>query len=192
MQLDQARIEAAIVSEAVSKFINDDDVYERVKKGIDARIDGLFETRVSELIKSTVEAIAKDGFEREYTKRDGFGRPVGQPTSISKELENLVSGYWQTRVGRDGKPTDSSYSSMSRAEWMMVQICADDFSKEMKQHVVNVGGALKDHFREVLNQHVAGMLSDVFHVKSAGDVARNSPGRSCIDSPAKPVGSASQ
>ncbi len=190
MQIDQAKIEAAIVSEAVQGIINDDDLYERVKKGVEARIDNLFATKVRDLIERTVVGVVKEGFERQYTKRDSFGRPVGEPTSIGKELENLVSGYWQQRVGRDGKPTESSYSSMSRAEWMMAQICADDFSKEMKQHVINVGGALKDHFRTVLNRHVANMLSEVFHVQSAGDRELNKPGRSCIDPPAGPIGAA--
>lgn len=188
MQIDQTKIEAAIVDEAVTRLINDDDLYARVKSGIDARIDKLFQERVSALVTEKVEAVTKDGFERSYTKVDSFGRPTGDPTSISKELERLIHNYWDQRVDRSGRPTDSSYSSSTRAEWMMAQICADDFSKEMKQHVVNVAGTLKDHFRSILNNHVSIMLSDVFKVQSEGDRDAKRQDSSIIAPPARPIG----
>jgi hypothetical protein len=190
MEIDQLKIEQAIVDQAVSNFVGDDDLYTRIRDGINQRIDKVIADKVSLVVTETVERIVGEGFERGYHKTDGFGRPVGQPTSISKELESLVANYWTERVGRDGKKTDSSYSSTSRAEWMMAQICADDFSKEMKQHVVNVGGALKDHFRGVLNEHVGLLLSEVFKVNTAGDKAlKNSGGSACIAPPARPIGS---
>lgn len=190
MQIDQSQIEKAIVDQAVDKIIGDDDLYDRVRKGVDARIDKLFAGRVEDLIAETVEKITKDGFDREYRKVDSFGRPTGAPTSISKELENLLHRYWEERVSPNGKKADSnSYNTVSRAEWTMSQICADEFSKELKQHVVNVSGALKDHFRGVLNQHIAVMLSDVFKVQSQGDRALKNPGSSCISPPSGPIGS---
>lgn len=190
MQIDQAKIEKAIVEEAVHGFMGDDDLYQRIKTGIDTRIDKIFADRVSPLITDTVESIVKGGFERTYQKVDSFGRPQGQPTSISKEIERLVTNYWDQRVDRNGKPTENgAYNSTSRAEWMMITICADDFSKEMKQHVVNVAGSLKDHFRGVLTEHIGTMLSDVFHVNTAGDKAlRNQGGSAIIRPPAGPVG----
>ena len=187
MQIDQQKIEKAIVDEAVQGFITDDDLYSRVTRGINERIDTIFAEQVSAQIADAVQQIVKEGFDREYTKRDGFGKPVGQPTSISKELEALVANYWSARVDRNGKPSDG-YSTTSRAEWMMLQICADDFSKEMKQHVVNVAGALKDHFRGVLNQHIGAMLSDVFKVQSQGDRDAKLRDSSIIHPHAGPIG----
>lgn len=191
MQIDQAKIEKAIVEQAVQNFADDDDLYSRIRDGINQRIDKVFADKVSLVVTESVERIVGEGFERTYRKTDSFGRPVGDPTSISKELELIVSNYWTARVDSAGRPTDSSYSSMTRAEWMMAKICADDFSKEMKQHVVNVGGALKDHFRGVLNEHIGTMLSDVFHVQTAADkAAKNHGGRAVIDPPAGPIGGA--
>jgi hypothetical protein len=188
MQIDQARIEKAIVEEAVQGFMSDDDLYNRVKSGLEQRIDKLFAEKVADHVAATVEQIAKDGFEREYRKVDGFGKSTGPATTISAELQKLVGDYWQVRVGRDGKPTDNSYNSTSRAEWMMLQVCADDFSAEMKQHIVNVAGALKDHFRGVLQQHIGAMLSDVFKVQSQGDRDAKLRDSSIIHPPAKPIG----
>lgn len=190
MQIDQDKIEKAIVAGAVDAVIHDDDLFERVKRGIDARIDKIFVDKVQSCVEVAVEHCVKSGFEREYRKIDSFGRPTGEPTSISKELETLISRYWTDRVNAQGKKVeDGAYNSVSRAEWMMTKICADDFSKEMKQHVVNVSGALKDHFRAVLNSHVASMLSGVFKVQSQGDRDLKRRDASCIHPPAKSIGS---
>ncbi len=187
MQFDQTKIEQAIVDQAVDSIISNDDIYGRVTKGINARIDAIFAEKVGPQVASAVEAIVADGFDREYQKADAFGRASGPSTSIRKELETLIQSYWTERVDRQGKKTDSSYNSLSRAEWMMAQICADDFSKELRQHVVNVSGALKDNFRSVLTQHVNVLLSDVFKVQSVGDRNAGNPGSSCIAPPAAPM-----
>ena len=183
MNIDQEKIEKAIIEQAVAELARDDDLYDRVRNGVNARIDKLFADKVDALLSEVISKIVSEGFDRSYQKVDTFGNPQGEKTTIRQELERLVSNYWEARVDNKGRPTDSSYSSTSRAEWMMVQICADDFSKEMKQHVVNIGGSLKDHLRAVLNEHIGIMLSDVFHVNSAGDQALKNKGGSAIIRP---------
>jgi hypothetical protein len=183
MEINQQKIEEAIVEQAVDKFIRNDDIYSRVTKGINARIDKVFSDKVDALLTATIDKIVTEGFDRSYHKIDAFGRPSGAATTIRKELEALISGYWEAKVGRDGKPVANGYDTVSRAEWLMTQLCADDFNKEMKQHVVNVGGALKDHFRATLNEHIGIMLSDVFRVNSAGDQALRNQGGIAIIHP---------
>lgn len=51
----------------------------------------------------------------------------------------------------------------------MTQICAKDFSDEMKGHAVNITGALKDGLRTQLAKHMDEMLNDLFRVKSLQD-----------------------
>lgn len=187
MQLDQERIENAIIKEAASKIIGDDELYERVKRAIDLRIDKLWKETAEERIRSEVELAISDGFEKSYRKVDSFGQANGEPTTIRKELERLIAGYWDQRVGRDGKPTDSSYSSTSRAEWMMTQLVAADFQGEMKNHVVNLGGALKDALRAELHGTVNKLLSDVFKVRSLDDQGKKRQDSSIIEPPASPI-----
>ena len=103
---------------------------------------------------------------------------------MRKELDRIISGYWNERVDSNGKPTESTYSSTSRAEWTMLRLVAADFSGEMKQHIVNLGGSLKDSLRSTLHETVNSLLSEVFFVKSEGDQKLNNPGRSSI-SPAQ-------
>lgn len=191
MQIDQTKIEAAIIAQAVEQIVSGDDIYNRVRIGVDEKVDAIFASKVDQVIKAKVDEIVSQGFERSYRKTDSFGRPVGQETSISKELESMISGYWSESVDRSGAKSTNGYGTMTRAEWMMAKVCADDFSAEMKQHVVNVGGALKDHFRTVLNEHIGILLSDVFKVNSTGDRAlKNNGGNAIIQPKANPIGAA--
>lgn len=178
MEIDREKIEALIVKQAASEIISDDDIYERVKRDIDARVEALFASRVEAKIGDVIDAAVKDGFERPYRKVDSFGRPTGEPTTISAELERVISGYWNQRVGRDGKPSESTYSSSTRAEWLMAKICAEDFEKSVKQFAINVTAQLKDGFRAELNGTVNRILSDLFHVRSLDDQGKGRPGNS--------------
>lgn len=185
MEINQQRIEDAIVAQVTDKIIGDDEVYSRAKTAIETRIDKLWKDAVQARIATEIDAIILGGFERQYQKVDSFGGKAGPTTTIRAELEKQIGGYWNATVGTDGKPTTSSYNSnMTRAEWLMTKLCADDFQGRMKEHVINVGGALKDGFRAELNNTVNRLLSDVFHVRSLGDQGK---GREIIDPVAKPL-----
>lgn len=185
MELNQERIEAAIVEEAASKLISDGDLWNQASRAFEARVAKLWSETVEARIQAAVDDAITKGFERGYCKVDSFGRPVGQPTTIGAELERMIDGYWNTHVGSDGKPTTSHYNNpATRAEWLMTKLCADDFAGRMKDHVINVGGALKDGFRKELNATVNRLLSDVFHVRSLDDQGK---GREIIDPVAKPL-----
>lgn len=186
MEIDKTRIEDAIIAEVASKMIGDDDLYGRAKAAIAERVDRLWNEKVEARITAEVESFITKGFEHEYQKIDGFGLAKGPKTTIRAELEKLIAGYWNERVGKDGKPTTSIYTdTATRAEWLMTKMCADDFAGQMKQHVINVSGALKDGFRKELNATVNRLLSDVFHVRSLDDQGK---GREIIDPVAKPIG----
>jgi len=187
MEISQSRIEQAIVEEAVEKFISDEDLYIRVKQGIEDRIDQLFQKSAETQINAAINEAIQQGFEREYRKVDPFGHPVGDKTTIKAELERMIGGYWNTRVDKNGKPTESHYNAISRAEWMMTQLVAADFSGEMKQHIVNLGGALKDKLRAELHTTVNKLLSETFNVNSYEDQRLKEPGRAMIAEKQRPL-----
>lgn len=185
MELNQQRIEDAIIAEVSEKMIGDDQLWGRAKTAFDARVDRLWKDVAEKRIHSEIEAAVIQGFEREYQKVDAFGQKAGEKTTIRAELERMIGGYWNERVGSDGKPSSSSYSTTTRAEWLMTKLCADDFAGAMQQHVVNVGGALKDALRRELGSTVNRLLSDVFKVRSLDDTGK---GSECIEPPAAPLG----
>lgn len=187
MELNQTRIEDAIVREVADKIIGDDDLYARVKRAVDERIDRHFKTTADARIQSAIEVAVSKGFEHEYCRVDSFGKRQGESTTIRAELEKMIAGYWNETVDRNGKPSTGYGDKMTRAEWMMTQLVAADFQGEMKQHVVNLGGALKDKLRASLHETVNKLLSETFHVNSEGDRVTRRNDRSIIDPMQKPV-----
>lgn len=182
MELNQTRIEDAIVQDVADRLIDQEKLRDRVAQAVNTRIDRHFKEIADTQIKTAIETAISQGFEREYHRVDSFGQRDGAATTIRAELEKVIAGYWNTKVDKQGKPSSSSYNSeITRAEWMMTQLVAADFQGEMKQHVVNLGGALKDKLRAELHETVNKLLAEIIHVNSADDQARDRRDRSIID-----------
>lgn len=171
MELNQQRIEDGIIAEVASKMIGDDDLYGRAKVAIQARVDTLWRETAQARITEVVTSAVSKGFDHEYQRVSSFGQPTGEKTTIRAELEKQIAGYWNATVDKQGKPSASYGDKMTRAEWVMTQMVASDFNGEMKQHVANIGGALKDKLRGELHETVNKLLSEVFHVRTAADKA---------------------
>lgn len=171
LNIDEQDLKDAIVQKAADEILRqDDDLSEMIRQEVKKRLDAIFAERAEAQIQAEIDSAIQAGFEREYHRVTAWGEPDGPSTSIRKELEKLVSGFWNTKVdSKSGKPTDSSYSSVTRAQYMMTQICAEDFSDQMKQSAMNITGALKDGLRNQLAVHMDQMLENLFRVKSLQD-----------------------
>src|SRR5690625_348106 len=161
----------AIVQKAADEILQtDDDLSALIAKEVRARLDKIFIERAEAQIEAAIDEAVKEAFEREYQRITAWGEPEGEKTSIRKELEKTVSSYWSARVNpQSGKTTDSTYSSVTRAEYLMTQICAEDFSEAMKQGALSVTGSLKDGLRGHIAKQMDQLLDSLFHVKSLQD-----------------------
>ena len=170
INLDEDKLHAAIVAQAADDLLSSmDGCRSMIREEVAKRLDKIFAERATAEIEATVAAAVNDGFDREYAKVDTFGRADGPKTTIRKELGHIVSGYWSEKVDKYGKPGGSSSVAVPRAEWLMAQICAKDFSDNMRQAAVSVTAALKDGFRAQLAAQVDGLLDELFRVKSLQD-----------------------
>lgn len=171
LNINEDDLKAAIVQKAADEILRqDDDLGEMIQAEVKRRVDAIFVARAEQQLNDAVDTAVKNGFDLEYQRVNSWGQPEGEKTSIRKQLDKLVSGYWTERVDpRSGKPTDSSYTHTSRAEFLMTQICAENFSEEMKKHAINIAGHLKDGLRNQMGAVMDRMLSELFHVKSLQD-----------------------
>lgn len=170
LNFNEEDLKTAIVERAASEFLDrDHDISGLVAKEINARIDRIFIERAEAQVRSAIDEAIINGFEREYQRVTSWGEPQGEKTSIKKELEKITDGYWNVKVDKNGLPTASMYGTTTRAEFLMTQICAEDFSEAMKQSARNVAGALKDGLRGQLAKQMDGMLDELFRVKSLQD-----------------------
>lgn len=174
LSINEEDLKSAIVAKAADEILrHDDDLSEMVRREVKARVDKIFADRAAQQIQEEIDAAVANSFEKEYRRVTAFGEPEGQPTTIRKELEKTVSLYWSAKVDpRTGKTATSDYNSVTRAEYLMTQVCAEDFTAGLKSSVLTVTGALKDGLRNQLARHMDGMLDELFRIKSLQDQGR--------------------
>lgn len=171
LNINEEDLKEAIVKKAADALLEqDDDLSGMIGAEVEKRLDKIFIDRAEVQIQSAIDAAVLGAFEREYRRVTSWGEPQGEKTSIRQELEKTVSGYWGAKVdAKSGKPSTSDYSSVTRAEFLMTQICAEDFSVAMKSSALNIAGALKDGLRTQMGKQMDAMLDGLFHVKSLQD-----------------------
>lgn len=172
LSFDPTAIEAAIVEKAVDRFFDEHyDFGSTLKGAVEKRINDMFAEKADAAIASAVEGALDDGFNREFVRVSPWGEKLGAPTTIRKELEGLINGFWQQKVDKQGKPTDSTYGSITRAEYQMTRIAGEDFIKNLEQHLIGAAAQMKEGLRGELRGRVDTMLGNLFHVQTAGDKA---------------------
>lgn len=171
LNISEDDLKEAIVQKAADEILRqDDDLTAMIRKEVKSRLDKIFIDRAEAQIESMINDAIKESFSHEYQRVTQWGEPNGPKTTIRNELEKTVSGYWTAKVdAKTGRPSTSDYSSVTRAEYLMTQICAEDFGNMMKQSAQNVTGALKDGLRNQLAKQMDTMLDGLFHIKSLQD-----------------------
>ena len=171
--VDTDQIIEMAAQRAADEVVDSERLFESVTNKINERLNKLWAERLEAAVSAQVDSAIKEGFDYEFRAVDTFGKPTGEPTTIRKRLDQMVQDYWGQTVDKSGKATArTSYgTNMSRAEWVMMQICGEDFSKSLKQEVVNVTAGLKDGLRAELRNWVDNSLGDLFHVRSKDDQA---------------------
>jgi len=170
LNINEEDLKSAIVEKAVDEILrHDDDLSGLIAREVKSRLDKIFAERAMAQVEKAIDETVHNCFEREYQRVTSWGQPEGEPTTIRKELERTVNGYWSAKVDpRTGK-ADGGYSSVTRAEYLMTKICAEDFSKQMEASAVNITGHLKDGLRNQMGKVMDEILAKLFHVKSLQD-----------------------
>lgn len=174
MNFDTAEIQKIVIEKAVHSIVEESDIAETVResvqKEVDRRVEKVFAATANKKLNEAIEQAIKDGFTRPFRGVNCFGEPEGAETSIKAQLVKQVDGYWNCMVDkRTGAPGASSYNGITRAEYLMTKICAEDFTKTMEQHAANITGALKDGLRGQMARQVDQMLDRLFKIKSLQD-----------------------
>ena len=170
LNISEDDLKKAIVEKAANELLNHDNLAGMVNKEVSRRIQKIFVDRVDAQIAAAVDDAVQKGFDVEYQRVNAWGQPDGEKTTIRAQLDKLIGGYWTTKVdARNGKPTSDGYNATTRAEYLMTQICAENFSESMKVHATNIAGHLKDGLRGQMAKVMDGMLDQLFHVKSLQD-----------------------
>lgn len=159
LNINEDDLKKAIIEKATDELLRDsDDLSAIVSSGVEQRLNKMFSERLNAQINAAIDSAITAGFAAEYQPVNSFGQPAGEKTTLAAQLERRVKDYWQQKVDRSGNPTNSDYNSVTRADFLMMQICAKDFTEKLKQDALNVTGALKDGLRNQLAAQMDSML----------------------------------
>lgn len=171
LNINEDDLKKAIVEKVSDEILHkDDDLTAMVRSEVKARLDKIFVDRAQAQIEAAINEAIQGSFDREYQRVTSWGESEGSATTIRAELLKTVNGYWSARVSaRTGATADSNYDTVSRAEYVMTQVCAKDFTEKMRESALSVAGALKDGFRAQMAKHMDELLDSLYRVKSLQD-----------------------
>jgi len=171
LNINEEDLKAAIVERAADEILKqDDDLTAMISKEVKARLDKIFIDRAEAQIEAAIDNAVQTSFDREYQRVTSWGEASGPKTSIRAQIGKIITGYWSEQVHpRTGKPDSGYGDKVTRAEFLVTQLCAKDFSEQMRQDAIQITGALKDGLRNQMAKVMDDMLSTLFHVRSLQD-----------------------
>lgn len=171
LNINEQELKEAIAQKAADEILrSDDDLTSMVSREVKSRLDVIFIDRADKQIQAAIDHAVQTAFDREYQRVTSWGEADGPKTSIRAQIDKVITGYWSEQVNaKTGKPNDGYGDKVTRAEFLVTQMCAKDFSEQMRKDATNITGALKDGLRNQLAAVMDKMLSELFHVKSLQD-----------------------
>lgn len=171
LNINEEDLKAAIVERAADEILKqDDDLTAMISKEVKSRLDKIFIDRAEAQIEAAIDHAVQIAFDREYQRVTSWGEADGPKTSIRAQIDKVITGYWSEKVNvKTGKPDSGYGDKVTRAEFLVTQMCAKDFSEQMRQDAIQITGALKDGLRNQMAKVMDEMLSSLFHVKSLQD-----------------------
>lgn len=170
LNINEEDLKAAIVERATDEILKqDDDLTVMISKEVKSRLDKIFIDRAEAQVAAAIDQAVQNAFDREYQRVTTWGESDGPKTSIRAQIDKVINGYWSEQVSaKTGKPHEG-YDKVTRAEYLVTQMCAKDFSEQMRQDALNITGALKDGLRNQMAKVMDDTLNGLFHVKSLQD-----------------------
>jgi urocanate hydratase len=146
-------------------------ISEHVNTEINRRIEVAFGKLIPKKIDEAISGALEKAMSQSINPVDIWGDPVGEATSIREQLGQRAKKFWETMVDHEGKPAKSeSYYGMSRAvsraEWMLGKIVAEEFATQVRQNAINILGAFKDKLSENAKAAIDKHLDELIRVKT--------------------------
>lgn len=172
IQFDKEKLEKAVVEHAANEILSEHEIYEGVQRRVRELVDARVAKELDATVQKAMDEAMRSALEETITPVNTWGEKVGEPTTLKAAIHDRAVKFWQEKVDKEGKRTDS-YSGRPRHEFMMQQMMAAEFSSAIKQDIVNVCAALKDAVRDDYHKIINENLNQLFKVKSLGDQGKS-------------------
>jgi len=154
-----------IMDRAAQKIADEVMDHERVRDLADnyirAQVDEIIGKRLESQIEATLSEVMGSILNEEVTPRNIWGEKQGKPTTIRAALSERAKDFWQVKVNKEGKPSDS-YGSMPRHQWLMERTVKGEFESAIKANIDEVVDGFKAAMREDAGKWIATHIASVF------------------------------
>lgn len=148
-------------------YANEEDLGSTVREMIKTRVTEAFASNLNTRIDGMLCEEMEKLLGQEICPVDIYGERTGTPTTMRAVLAERARVFWDTKVNSDGK--QESYGGKPRHEWLFQKIVNEEFSKVVKQNIVNLVGSFKDALSAsaiaITKEHIDSLIK----VKSLGD-----------------------
>lgn len=128
---------------------------------INKRIEERFAISLNATINTALNTELSRILSEEVVPVDIWGKPAGEPTTIRAALHSHAMKFWNEKVNEEGKICDNYYGK-PRHEYLFSKIANDEFSKAVKQDIVNLVGAFKDavinNATKITKEHIDSLI----------------------------------
>lgn len=128
IQIDETRVEEQMIQEIADRLLqtySETKLTQAVKKAMDAevlrRLDKVIEEQVQDMLSRPIQTY------------DTFGKPVGNPLSLSDVFRTGADTYLTQLVKSDGTPSNSQYDTRkTRLHWVVENVALEGLNKHIQ------------------------------------------------------------
>ncbi len=121
------------------------------------RISAALNAAINEKIASKAHPLIDEILSQKLQPTDGFGHPVGDPTSLTVLLAQRVQDWANDMVDSEGKPSTSTYNKKAkRIEWALGQCVNSEMKKLVEAEVKTIVDTLKTS----ATKHIASQIAE--------------------------------
>lgn len=134
--------------------------YDR-KKAIEITVADAVEAMVNNKVSAIVEGVIGEALARPLRLTDGYGNPIGEPTTLERVLTARVENWAGANVNHEGLTVtrDSFHSQkMSRLEWMVGRIVGRELQDAVAKETKKIVESLKVSATAVIAQQIGLVL----------------------------------
>jgi hypothetical protein len=114
---------------------------------------------IDEKVAARAAAVIEELLERPIRPTDGFGQPVGEPTTLQAVLAQRVTSWCSDLIDRDGKTAKrdgyNTNSTATRMEWALGAIVHGELKKQIDVEVVKIVAKLKGDAATLIAKQIA-------------------------------------
>lgn len=115
--------------------------------------------KINETVAEKVGQVIEEILTKPMQPTDGFGNPIGEPTSLQGFIAAKVKHWSAELVDREGRPTKhdhyNSNSVAPRINWELGKIVNGELKKQVDAEVSKIVATLRDSATQIIAKQIA-------------------------------------